>query len=43
VSLAILNLAELNLHTRPCLWYSLFCAESGVNLPPASQHIADDS
>jgi len=29
VSLAILNLAELNLHPRPCPDIAYFCAESG--------------
>jgi len=29
VSLAILNLAELNRHPRPYPWYSLFSAERG--------------
>jgi len=29
VLLAILSLAELNLHRRPCPWYGLFCAERG--------------
>jgi len=33
VWLAILNLAELNLHPIPCLPHSLFCAEGDVNLP----------
>jgi len=33
VSLAILNLAELNLHQRPCPRHSLFVLKGGVNLP----------
>jgi len=30
VSLAILNLMELNLHPRPCPWYSLFLCWKGT-------------
>jgi len=30
VSLAILNLAELNLHPRPCPWCSLFLCWKGT-------------
>ena len=37
VSLAIFNLAEQNLHPRPCPQYNIFVLKGDVNLPSSNQ------
>jgi len=39
ISLAILNLVELNLHPRPCSWYSLFLCWKGTLVSQPTNHV----
>jgi len=43
VSIVVLNLAELNLHPRPCPRYSLFLLKGDVNLPTKNKILNYDN